>query len=93
MHIWGHPAEVSCEEEECSRIGVVAHGLRSRLTGPNWMDRHLVTIDIRIDEDDNVGSGDIESQLRCELRLRPHDHAGKVGCLDPRSYDAAGAVI
>jgi hypothetical protein len=57
------------------------------------MDRHLVTTDIRIDEDDNVGSGDIESQFRGELRLRPHDHAGTVGCLDPRSYDAAGAVI
>ena len=51
------------------------------------------TIHIGIDEDNKVGSGDVERQLRRELRLRSHDHAGKVDRLDPRSYDAAGAVV
>ena len=49
--------------------------------------------DNRIDEDNNVGARDIERQLRSELRLRSHVHARKIHRFDPRSYDAAGAVV
>ena len=35
----------------------------------------------------------LHSKLICVAGRTDYCHAGMVGCLDPRSYDAAGAVI